>query len=421
MNKFEDELGGRLRHGCLAGMEDGGGMWGRVLPWLALLSFCVAVGWLLPLPAAALDRAGVAGFSREAVDSLELADRHAAAGRHFQAAKAYRHALDLGLDGADVRFRLSLALYGLGLIDEAVGEINQAQQLSPEANFLHLPTGILYLANGDLVPAAQQFVAALHINPGFADAYYYLGEVYYRQGDYQRAWLSCRMAQLLGHPGDGLQRKLPGVAAPPDAIPWRAAVDVVYLRSIPVASLEEGQSVLGRIAAGELFENIATERGTEASQGFGGYVGSVLPADLDPLIAAALLGREPFHPPVLLAAAGGFRVLQRIAPFDPDYWDQVLAPVRKPAAAGARTQPPAVTPVSVYRVHAGTYRSETLAQKQLTKLQQQGVSGYLTRQSASAGTKFHVIAGKFTTRQEALQLAEKLRQAGIEHYISGGK
>jgi cell division septation protein DedD len=414
----------------------------RTRPWLALLSFCAAVAWLSPPTAAALDRAGVAAFSQEATDNLAMADRHAAAGRHFQAARAYRHAIDLGLDGTDVRFRLSLALYGLGLVDEAIGEINQAQQLSPEANFLHLPSGILYLANGDFALAAQQFTAALRINPGFADAYYYLGEAYYRQGDYPRAWLSCRMAQLLGHPGDGLQRKLPGVAAPPDAIPWRVAADVVHLRAIPVGSLAEGQSVLGRIAAGELFETIATERGTEASQGFGGYVGSVLPADLDPIIVEALLDREPFHPPVLLETAGGLQVIQWIASFDPDYWDQLLPPIKPVARAGTQAAKPiktaavakpveaiksaepvvaakpAVTETTYSLIFTGTYTNDKTAQAKLQALKEHGFPAYIYRQENESGMRHHVIAGKYPTHQEALRAATQLQALKVDYFIS---
>lgn len=420
-----------------------------MLSRLVLLSWCAALVWLAPLSAAALDRAGATGFIQEAADALAMADRQAAAGRHFQAAKAYRHAIDLGLDGADVRFKLSLALYGLGLIDEALVEINQAQQLSPAANALHLPTGILYLAKGALALAAPQFTAALRINPGSADAYYYLGEVYYRQGDYQRAWLSWRMAQFLGHPGDGLQRKLPDTVMPPDVIPWRAAVDAVHLRSIPVTSSAEGEGVLARIAAGELFENLATERGTVASQGFGGYVGAVLPAELDPTVAAALRDREPFHPPVLLETAGGLQLLQRIAPFDPDYWDQLLLPSRPVARASTQTvkpvaevKPVAATTQAVKPVEAavaakpagstaaataysliftGSYQSSKTAQAKLQTLKEHGFPAYIYQQESETGTRYHVIAGKYPTRQEALSVATQLQVLNIDHFISASR
>jgi len=442
---------GRLRRDCLAKMEDGGGLWGRVLPWLVLLGLCAAVLWLLPLPAAALDGSATAGFNQDALVSLDMADRHAAAGRHFQAAKEYRRAIDLGLDGVDVRFRLSLALYGLGLVDEAIVEINQAQQFATGASFLHLPTGILCLAKGDLTLAVQQFIAALRINPGSADAYYYLGEVYYRQGDYPRAWLCCRMAQLLGHPGDGLQRKLSRVAEPTQALPWRTTGEVVHLRSIPVASPEEGQDVLGRIAAGELFEAIATEHGTEANQGAGGYAGSLLPADLDPVIVETLLGLEPFHPPVLLETAGGYQILQRIAPFDPAYWEQLLAPskpvalgkaqtlkpvkpavvtkpladsspvvVPRPAEPVAAVLPPAsiVAEATYFLVFTGSYKSEKTAQAKLEVLKGHGFPAYIDRQEGETGLQHHVIAGKYTLRQEALIAGADLKALKIDYFIS---
>ena len=368
------------------------------------------------LPATVTAQAGASSGEGESL--LAAADSHAGEGQNFLAVKAYRQAIALGRDGSDVRWRLSLALYGLGLTDEAVSEINKAQQLAPNANYLHPPTGILHLAKGDLAQAAQQFNAALEINPGFADAYYYLGEVYYREGDYPRAWLRYLTARILGHPGSDLQNKLEAVSTVPPVTPWHTDHDVLCLRAIHAASREEAQRLLDRITAGELFEYIAAERGTEANQGFGGYVGLVSPAELDPAITTALLDREAYHPPVLLELAEGYQILQRIAPFAPDYWDRLLAPA---TALAAKTTRPVATEGNPYLLYAGSYGTETRARKRLTELEEHGFSAYLSRQESPSGINLHVVAGRYASHKEAQVAANQLKRLKIDHYISTAK
>ena len=368
--------------------------------------------------------AAVAGSSEAAEAHIAAGDRYAEAGRNFLAAREYRQAIALDFAGANVHWKLSLVLYGLGLVDEAISEISTAQELSPAANYLHLPTGILYLAKGSLDAAARHFVAALQINPGFADAYYYLGEVYYRQSDYQRAWLCESMAKTLGHPGGSLREKLAAVSTAPSLVPWREDPGVVHLRLIKTSSREEAQSVFDRLAAGELFEYIAAERGSEANQGFGGYAGIVAPAELDPAIAEALLDQEVFHPPLVVETAGGYQILQRIAPFDPGYWDRSLTPSRKavPAVAGTpKSTKPVVAGETRYRLHAGSYGSEAYAQKRLEQLTQNGFNGYIFRQETPSGKSFHVVVGKYLNRKEADESAARLTTLGIDHYLSVGK
>jgi hypothetical protein len=400
----------------------------------------------------------------EAAAHFAAGDEHAAAGRHFLAAREYRTAIDLGRDGSDVRCKLSLALYGLGLVDEALAEIDRARELAPGAGDLHLPAGILRLAHGDLEPARQHLAAALRINPGSADAYYYLGEVYYRQGDYPRAWLCSRMALTLGHPGDGLRRKLAAVIPDADMIPWREDRSALHLRVIRTATCEQAQSVLARLAAGERFDEIAVTQGNDADQGFGGYAGNVAPADLEPAVAAELLDLPLFAPPIKLEVGGSCQVVQRIAPYDPAYWDWLLPataaeppslaslpsaatagpavlqppdPLPEPPAAAGQKVPlpatdaadppeasptaPTLAPAAVvplpYRLHAGSHDTEASAGEQVEVLKQLGFPSFQFSLE-TAGGSYHVIAGKYATREEAEVGAARLKALGIKHYIT---
>ena len=391
-----------------------------IFPVLARIAVHMCILLLLALlPAVVV--AAVAGGSETAKAHLASGDRYAEAGQNFLAAREYRQAIAFGFDGADVRWKLSLALYGLGLVDEAISEINTAQELSPDVNYLHLPTGILCLAKGSLDAAARHFVAALLINPGFADAYYYLGEVYYRQGDYPRAWLCEIMAKTLGHAGGSLRHKLEAVSAAPNLVPWREDQGVLHLRLIQTTSREEAQSIFDRLAAGELFEYIAAERGTEANQGFGGYAGIIAPAELDPAVAEALLDRDMFHPPLVVETARGYQILQRIAPFDPSYWDQLLTPSKKSAPASAtvtKTTGPTTADATYYRLHAGSYGAESTARKRLAELEKHGFAADLYRQESPSSKNLHVIAGRYQNFKEAQQAAARLESLKIDHYIS---
>jgi tetratricopeptide (TPR) repeat protein len=457
----------RKRHCDVTKDAGGNATWKRSSARLFIYFWIImtAVQGLVPSLVPAEGPAVAKRYTKDALAHMGLADRYAEEGEHFLAVKEYRQAIALGLDTSDVRLKLSLALYGLGLVDEAITEISKAQRLFPDANYLHLPTGILYLAGigGDLERAEQHFIKALQINPGFGDAYYYLGEVYFRKGDYQRAWLCCRMAKTLSHPGDGLRRKLEAVATAPEVTPWREEPNILHLRMISVSTREEAQTLLDRMAAGELFEHIAEERGSEANQGSGGYAGALSPADLEPEIAQTLLAQDEFATPLALQAQKGYQLVQRIAPFDPAYWDQLLATSGKgvavavvarpvvptavpkavpkaavpspetslPAAAGEAVPPrqtvtppippsPPAEPATYYRLHAGSFDTESTARKRMEKLETYGFPSYLFEQETAAGS-YHVVAGRYPSRQEAMTAAAELERLKIDYFVGVAK
>ena len=74
-----------------------------------------------------------------------------------------------------------------------------------------------------------------------------------------------------------------------------------------------------------------------------------------------------------------------------------------------------------FRVHAGSFSGEASAQKRLVELGQYGFSGYIFWQETPGGKSFHVVAGKYATRKEAVEAAARLETLRIEHYIGGGK
>jgi cell division septation protein DedD len=71
-----------------------------------------------------------------------------------------------------------------------------------------------------------------------------------------------------------------------------------------------------------------------------------------------------------------------------------------------------------FRINAGSFSSEANAQTRLALLEQHGFAGYISWQETPAGKIFHVIAGRYATRQTANAAADNLKTLGVEYYIS---
>jgi len=128
-----------------------------------------------------------------------------------------------------------------------------------------------------------------------------------------------------------------------------------------------------------------------------------------------------FHPPLVVETARGYQILQRIAPFDPSYWDQLLTPSKKSAPASAtvtKTTGPTTADATYYRLHAGSYGAESTARKRLAELEKHGFAADLYRQESPSSKNLHVIAGRYQNFKEAQQAAARLESLKIDHYIS---
>jgi cell division septation protein DedD len=104
---------------------------------------------------------------------------------------------------------------------------------------------------------------------------------------------------------------------------------------------------------------------------------------------------------------------------------QSSAPPAVASSQVANGMSPAVRPTAprkqLYRIHAGSYSVEANALNKLTQLKRHDFPGYIFRQETPSGKNYHVVAGKYATRQEAVEAAARLTELGIDHYISGGK
>ncbi len=103
------------------------------------------------------------------------------------AEQQFRHAIDLnpGYDTAHYYYANLLAAFGR--FDEALAEARRALELDPlSANTRQNLLFILYLARR-YEQAIESVTEALEMDPAYTGVYYYLGQVYERQGEYDRA------------------------------------------------------------------------------------------------------------------------------------------------------------------------------------------------------------------------------------------
>lgn len=366
------------------------------------------------------------GMSHAAPDTPEMsAEYHVKKGdeyvkerRSFLAIEEYRQAIKQGVDSSDLYRKVGKLLYMMGLIEDAIIELENAVERSPDIDVYRIELGILYMARDRQEDAKKQFYAALEINPGFTNVYYYLGELFLKAGDYDMAWLSAKMARRMGHQGRDLSRKLRKLSKEPDVNPWDDRGGDIYLRQILVDSREKAEDIVKKISEGELFEALASdEDGLNAE--VGGYMGRFSPSELHPDIAGALLQQELVAAPVIVKTDKGFHIIQRIAPFDYDRWKKMLAgPAGPEKIKTGEAQPDTGKTGKSFIVYAGSFREEKNAEERVTELRKNGYPSFSSlKKTGSKGTLHNVIAGKYNNLQDARRVKEKLSQKGYGSFI----
>ncbi|UCH44750.1 MAG: tetratricopeptide repeat protein [Nitrospiraceae bacterium] len=263
-------------------------------------------------------------------DHVDRGNRYLINNQPFMAVKEFRQAIAKGSDDPVLFRNLSVVLYDLGFIDEAITEMEKALALTQNSNFLRRELGIMYLSRNKYTIALEQFVAILKSNPGFSEAYYYLGEIYYKTKQYDMAWLAANMALRLGHTGNDLADRLSAKSEAPKQMPWSNPGEEIYIRQIRVDLRRDADEIAARLQRGDLFENIAGEFDETIDADLGGYRGSLSPNELHPLITRALTEREPLSEAVIIQTEKGYHIVQRLIPFSEESWKDLLAGKTRP-------------------------------------------------------------------------------------------
>lgn len=320
--------------------------------YLAVLFFLLV---LSPMSSSAAEEP--VNFREQVEKSTELIKSY----RHFEAADILKEATKLAGDRhPSLHMRLAILYYGLGLLPEAIAEGERAVALAPSSKWYKFDLGKFYYVDKQYSKAEQQFVALLTQDPGFTLGYPYLAELYFRNKNFDMAWLSLQRARLLGYQGKHLDERLNRHTRKTAESFDDPSPETLLFRFIRLDSEEEAKSCLAQILKGKLFENIELDLKREKARetDFGVLtIDTVKDAD-----AALLRQQQPFAPPVVIGAGSDFRIVQRIAPFDPQRWRAMAAaPLRHEqepfamasakenasASPGTQSQTASISPIEV--------------------------------------------------------------------------
>ncbi|MBW2186963.1 MAG: peptidylprolyl isomerase [Deltaproteobacteria bacterium] len=352
----------------------------------------------------------------------QLAQRHLDAGRPFWAVHSYRRALETGAKNPNIHRQLSQVLYDLGFVDQAIIEMGKAIETAPINDFLHMELGVFCLASGRLQQAQTEFSQVLELNPGFSYGYYYLGEVFYRLGQYDDSSMALVMAQQLGLPGFDLERKLVDLGWQLPVKPWVETTTEYYLRRITLDSRSTVDEVMKRLGDGELFEELARQFSTDIESQNGGYVGAIALENMPAEFAQRLAGVDSFSTPVLLKADGVFHLVQRIAPFNAVAWQAKIASIKQQRQLRVieTTQLPVVAKPG-YLLLSGVYHNRDYAEQRVERLLKLGLNSTLNQRGEGEHLRYEVIAGRYDQHQDAQQAANDLKRSGLDSYIRSEK
>jgi TolB-like protein/Tfp pilus assembly protein PilF len=123
-----------------------------------------------------------------------LAEAHTALARAAQqewhwadAEREYRRAIEVNASYPTARIWYAMYLYGLGRVDEAVGQARRAQALDPASPFINTWAGAAYLFAGRDDEANASLQKALELDPRYTDANIIRARTDVGRGRYQQA------------------------------------------------------------------------------------------------------------------------------------------------------------------------------------------------------------------------------------------
>jgi len=254
---------------------------------------------------------------------LKNANNHIKANQHFLAVDALKEANRLGGNQhPSLHMKLAILYYGLGLIPDAIIEGEKAVNLAPRSKWYKYDLAKFYLVDKQLNKAENEFNTLLKLDPGFTLAYYYLAEVYFQKKKYDMAWLSLTRACLLGHQGRRLLKKLSPLTSKPAENFENISNNNQLFRYIKLSTREKAEAILNDIKNGKKFHNLELEQ--KKDTGDRADFGIVLLSELKDSVAATLKNSTPYATPTVIQTGPDFRVMQRIASFDPQIWQDIV-------------------------------------------------------------------------------------------------
>jgi adenylate cyclase len=122
------------------------------------------------------------------------------------AERAFHRGAELNPNFADIRHHYGLCLTLFGRVDEALRQVERANQLDPFFPGLQLHTGRIYFFLRDYERARRQFTKTLDLHPGYSVAHEYFGDACQMSGMLEEAIIQWRAALALS--GESEQARL---------------------------------------------------------------------------------------------------------------------------------------------------------------------------------------------------------------------
>jgi len=108
-------------------------------------------------------------------------------GRHDDAVREYRTAINLRPDLFSPHFNLGLVYRAQGRLDDAVREYQVAMKIRPDSANVHTNLGVAYDKQGRFDDAIKEYQTAINLEPGHVLAHYNLAVAYHHQGRFDDA------------------------------------------------------------------------------------------------------------------------------------------------------------------------------------------------------------------------------------------
>lgn len=119
-----------------------------------------------------------------------------------EAEKAFKKATEAKPDFAQAHFLLAQTAARQGKIREAIRAVEQARQAAPLDIGIAFQLGLLYYQTNDLANAQGEFLRAVSISENYSNARYFLGLIYDRRGEKEKAIREFERIQIF-NPDNG--------------------------------------------------------------------------------------------------------------------------------------------------------------------------------------------------------------------------
>lgn len=110
---------------------------------------------------------------------------------------------------AQKHFKKGFEYHNQGLVDQAIGEYQQALKLNPNYIEAYMNIGAIYVDKKDYDQALQQFKKVVELNYYYGKAHYNLGMVYLYKGEKEKAQEELKILKSMGSGlADNIEKKI---------------------------------------------------------------------------------------------------------------------------------------------------------------------------------------------------------------------